>query len=44
MRCQIKVLFKALKTAIDCGYRLIDTAAYYENEAAIGTNILGFLW
>ncbi|QXW65071.1 aldo/keto reductase [Streptobacillus moniliformis] len=26
----------ALQTAIDAGYRLIDTATYYKNEAFIG--------
>ncbi|VDM76208.1 unnamed protein product [Strongylus vulgaris] len=29
-------LTAALKAALDCGYRLIDTAFVYENEAVIG--------
>lgn len=30
---------KAVYTAIKCGYRLIDTARYYGNEAAVGNGI-----
>lgn len=30
---------KAVETAIECGYRLIDTARYYGNEEAVGNGI-----
>ncbi|MGB3773809.1 MAG: aldo/keto reductase [Leeuwenhoekiella sp.] len=30
---------EAVKTALECGYRMIDTAAKYENEVAVGKGI-----
>jgi diketogulonate reductase-like aldo/keto reductase len=34
-----KECYESVRTALDCGYRLIDTASIYGNEADIGRAI-----
>lgn len=38
-RLNDKILIDSVKTALDVGYRAIDTAQIYENEAAVGQAI-----
>ena len=38
-RLNDQILIDSVKTALDVGYRAIDTAQIYENEAAVGQAI-----
>lgn len=37
------LIHRTIDTAIHCGYRLIDTAAVYQNEADIGESLKNLL-
>lgn len=34
---------RAVRTALDAGYRLVDTATYYRNEASVGNSVRQFI-